>query len=159
MQERHDLPSPKINDDLLRFAFHTPLWFWFAAAGLGAILGAALISFGLMLNFGLTLLGYTQVQLWGVLITNFVFWVGISHAGVMISAILRLTQAEWRRPVTRAAEVLTVFALATAATFPLIHTAGRGASSTGFSRTTSPGGSSRMCAQPWSGTRARSLPI
>ncbi len=122
MQERGDLPSPKINDDLLRFAFHTPLWFWFAAAGLGSVFAAALISFGLMLNFGLTLLGYTQVQLWGVLITNFVFWVGISHAGVMISAILRLTQAEWRRPVTRAAEVLTVFALATAATFPLIHT-------------------------------------
>jgi molybdopterin-containing oxidoreductase family membrane subunit len=122
MQERYDLPSPKINDDLLRFAFHTPLWFWFAAVGIGLIFGAALVSFGLMLNFGLTLLGYTQMQLWGVLITNFVFWVGISHAGVMISAILRLTQAEWRRPVTRAAEVLTVFALATAATFPLIHT-------------------------------------
>jgi Ni/Fe-hydrogenase subunit HybB-like protein len=122
MQERGDLTSPKINDDLLRFALHTPLWFWFAAAGLGAVFAAALITFGLMLNFGLQILGYTQVQLWGVLITNFVFWVGISHAGVMISAILRLTQAEWRRPVTRAAEVLTVFALATAATFPLIHT-------------------------------------
>ncbi len=122
MQERADLSSPKVNDDLLRFALHTPLWFWFAAAGLGTVFAAALVSFGLMLNFGLTLLGYTQVQFWGVLITNFVFWVGISHAGVMISAILRLAQAEWRRPVTRAAEVLTVFALATAATFPLIHT-------------------------------------
>src|SRR5581483_2651068 len=122
MQERRDLPSQKINDDLLRFAFKTPLWFWIAAIGLGLVFGAALVSFGLMLIFGLTLLGYTWIQYWGILITNFVFWVGISHAGVMISAILRLTQAEWRRPVTRAAEVLTVFALATAATFPLIHT-------------------------------------
>jgi Ni/Fe-hydrogenase subunit HybB-like protein len=122
MQERRDLPSAKINNDLLRFAFHTPMWFWIAATVLGLVFGAGLVSFGLMLIFGLTLLGYTQIQMWGILITNFVFWVGISHAGVMISAILRLTQAEWRRPVTRAAEVLTVFALATAATFPLIHT-------------------------------------
>ena len=54
---------------------------------------------------------------------NFVFWIGISHAGIMISAILRLTQAEWRRPVTRAAEVLTVFSLmgATMAA-ALVHT-------------------------------------
>jgi len=98
------------------------MWFWVAAIGLGLVFGAALVCFGLMLIFGLTLLGYTNMQMWAILITNFVFWVGISHAGVMISAILRLTQAEWRRPVTRAAEVLTVFALATAATFPLIHT-------------------------------------
>src|SRR6266540_679765 len=122
MQERHDLASAKINNDLLRFAFHTPLWFWIAAVGLGLIFGAALVSFGLMLIFGLTLLGYTNMQMWGVLITNFVFWIGISHAGVMISAILRLTQAEWRRPVTRAAEILTVFSLATAIIYPLIHT-------------------------------------
>jgi molybdopterin-containing oxidoreductase family membrane subunit len=62
--------------------------------------------------------------MWGFFITNFVFWIGISHAGVMLSAILRLVQAEWRRPATRAAEVLTVFSLMTAMTMPLIH-AGR----------------------------------
>jgi molybdopterin-containing oxidoreductase family membrane subunit len=62
--------------------------------------------------------------MWGFFISNFVFWVGISHAGVMISSILRLSQAEWRRPVTRAAEVLTIFSLMTAALFPLMH-AGR----------------------------------
>src|SRR3954447_1218803 len=97
MQERYDLASAKINNDLLRFAFNTPMWFWVAAIGLGLVFGAALVCFGLMLIFGLTLLGYTNMQMWAILITNFVFWVGISHAGVMISAILRLTQAEWRR--------------------------------------------------------------
>ena len=62
--------------------------------------------------------------MWGFFITNFVFWIGISHAGVMLSAILRLSKAEWRRPATRAAEVLTVFSLMTAMLMPLIH-AGR----------------------------------
>ncbi|HYY89484.1 MAG TPA: NrfD/PsrC family molybdoenzyme membrane anchor subunit [Chloroflexota bacterium] len=122
MQERFDLPPAKVNQDLLHFPLHTPLWFWFAAGALGLVLGAGVLTFGLMLHLGLQILGYTNTVYWSVLITNFVFWVGISHAGVMISAILRLSQAEWRRPVTRAAEVLTVFSLATAALFPVIHT-------------------------------------
>ncbi|HEY3118528.1 MAG TPA: NrfD/PsrC family molybdoenzyme membrane anchor subunit, partial [Chloroflexota bacterium] len=121
MQERYDLPAPKVNDDLLRFALHTPLWFWFAAAALGLLLGAGFLGFGFLVGEGLGLLGYNNTSLWGVLITNFVFWIGISHAGVMISAILRLTQAEWRRPVTRAAEVLTLFSLMTAMLMPIMH--------------------------------------
>ena len=60
--------------------------------------------------------------MWGFFITNFVFWIGISHAGVMLSAILRLAKAEWRRPASRAAEVLTIFSLMTAMTMPIIHT-------------------------------------
>jgi molybdopterin-containing oxidoreductase family membrane subunit len=48
---------------------------------------------------------------WGLYITNFVFFIGISHAGTLISAILRLAHAEWRRPITRAAEVITVLVL------------------------------------------------
>ncbi len=52
---------------------------------------------------------------------NFVFWIGISHAGTLISAILRLVNAGWRRPVTRCAEVITAFALMIGAMFPIIH--------------------------------------
>ena len=58
---------------------------------------------------------------WGFYIANFVFWIGISHAGTLISAILRVTSAEWRRPVTRCAEAITVFALSIGGLFPLIH--------------------------------------
>src|SRR5919198_4375919 len=122
MKDRKDLSSPKINDDLLAFPLVTPLWFWIAAAFLGFLFGCGIMSVLVYALYGLQVAGLTDRQAWAVMITNFVFWVGISHAGVMISAILRLTQAEWRRPVTRAAEVLTVFALGTALTFPLIHT-------------------------------------
>jgi Ni/Fe-hydrogenase subunit HybB-like protein len=58
---------------------------------------------------------------WGALITTFVFWVGIGHAGTLISAILFLLRVPWRTAIFRAAETSTIFAVATAGLFPLIH--------------------------------------
>ncbi len=60
---------------------------------------------------GLGITGLTRPIFWGVYITNFVFFIGISHAGTLISAILRLARAEWRRSITRSAEVITVLVL------------------------------------------------
>ena len=59
--------------------------------------------------------------MWAVYITNFVFWVGIAHSGTLISAILFLFRTRWRTAVYRAAETMTLFAVATAGLFPLIH--------------------------------------
>ena len=123
MQARRELPLPRIDEELLAFVLRRPpRWFWWAAGLLGAFLAAALVSEAVMIVVGLEVMGLTNTVYWAVLIANFIFWVGISHAGVMISAILRLTRAEWRRPITRSAEVLAVFALTTAGLFPLIHT-------------------------------------
>ena len=121
MQEWREMSPGKINDDLLKFPLQTPRWFWVALSCLGLLLGAGFLSFAVMIAGGLQFLGYNEQTQWAVLITNFVFWIGISHAGVMISAILRLTQAEWRRPVTRASEILTVFSLMTAMLMPILH--------------------------------------
>ena len=60
---------------------------------------------------GLSVTGLHQPVSWGFYVTNFVFFIGISHAGTLISAILRLSRAEWRRPITRMAEVITVAVL------------------------------------------------
>jgi len=65
--------------------------------------------------------GLDRPVFWGIYIVDFVFWIGISHAGTLISAILRLTGAAWRKPVTRAAEAITVFALMIGGMFPIIH--------------------------------------
>jgi molybdopterin-containing oxidoreductase family membrane subunit len=59
---------------------------------------------------GLAVTGMREYVSWGVYMTNFVFFIGVSHAGTLISAILRVTGAEWRRSVTRMAEAITVFA-------------------------------------------------
>ena len=121
MQDRVELTPRQINEDLLRPVLTTPRWFWPVVVFLGLIVLSAAGAFGFMVNQGLGITGLNRPVMWGFMITNFVFWVGISHAGVMISSILRLAQAEWRRPVTRAAEVLTVLALTTAALFPVMH--------------------------------------
>src|SRR2546430_17434999 len=58
---------------------------------------------------------------WAFYVPDSAFWIGISHAGTLISAILRLVNTGGRRPVTRRAEVITVFALMIGAMFPIIH--------------------------------------
>jgi molybdopterin-containing oxidoreductase family membrane subunit len=60
---------------------------------------------------GLTVTGLSRQIFWGVYITNFVFFIGISHAGTFISAVLRVLKAEWRRPISRLSELTTVFIL------------------------------------------------
>ncbi|HSU57910.1 MAG TPA: NrfD/PsrC family molybdoenzyme membrane anchor subunit [Bryobacteraceae bacterium] len=80
-----------------------------------------LFCWGYQLHQGIGVAGIRRPVFWGFYLVNFVFWIGISHAGTLISAILRLTEAQWRKPVTRAAEAITVFALMIGGMFPIIH--------------------------------------
>lgn len=70
---------------------------------------------------GLHVAGISHPIMWGVYITNFVFWVGIAHSGTLISAVLYLYRAKFRMPIYRIAEAMTVFAVLTAGLFPIIH--------------------------------------
>ena len=111
----------QINDDLLRPLSGVSGGYFLALAFLAGIVVAALAAFGWQIYAGIGVAGIRRPVFWGFYITNFVFWIGLSHAGTLISAILRLANATWRRPVTRCAEVITVFALSIGATFPVIH--------------------------------------
>jgi molybdopterin-containing oxidoreductase family membrane subunit len=111
----------QITEDLLRPLFQTSLRFFAVVALLGAFVVAAFSAFGYQVYTGIGVWGIRRPVYWAFDITNFVFWIGISHAGTLISAILRLANATWRRPVTRCAEVITVFALSIGAMFPIIH--------------------------------------
>jgi len=115
------LTERKINEDLLRPLRGTSVGFFLLVAFLGAIILAGAGAWLYQMSNGLAVAGIKWPIFWGFYITNFVFWIGISHAGTLISAILRLVNATWRRPVTRCAEVITVFALMIGAMFPIIH--------------------------------------
>jgi Ni/Fe-hydrogenase subunit HybB-like protein len=80
--------------------------------GLAAVSAWAATAWIWQLTHGLGVTGLFRPVYWGIYITNFVFFIGISHAGTLISAILRLTKAEWRRSITRMAEVITVLVIA-----------------------------------------------
>ena len=80
-----------------------------AVLGLAILWGA--VAYWTQFDQGLGVTGLQQPVSWGFYVTNFVFFIGISHAGTLISAILRLSRAEWRRPITRMAEVITVMVL------------------------------------------------
>ena len=84
------------------------------------ILLAGWVLFSRQILYGLGVTGLNQPVAWGFYIVNFVFFIGISHAGTLISAILRLSNAEWRRPITRMAEVITVIVLAIGGFHPLL---------------------------------------
>ncbi len=111
----------QINNDLLRPLFRTTPRFYLAVLLLGTLVVAAFAAWGYQVWNGIGVWGIDRPVFWAFDITNFVFWIGISHAGTLISAILRLANATWRRPVTRCAEVITVFALSIGAMFPIIH--------------------------------------
>ena len=99
-----------------------PTGTWYAIAGLLFLLMAGgIAAFAYMAVTGMGVTGLNRPVFWGVYIASFVFWIGLSHSGTLISAILRLTHATWRAPILRAAEAMTVFSLMVGGLFPLIH--------------------------------------
>ncbi|GAB4331354.1 MAG: polysulfide reductase NrfD [Dehalococcoidia bacterium] len=94
---------------------------WYAWLGvLLVLLSVGTFAYVVQLRRGLAVTGMSDHVPWGLYISNFVFWSGVSMAGTFVSAMLRITGAEWRRPLTRIAELSTVSALIIAATMPLL---------------------------------------
>ena len=114
-------PGSQLTSDLIRPLFNTSIRFYVAVAVLGSFVLAGFVAWGMQMYNGIGVAGINWPVAWGLYLVNFVFWIGISHAGTLISAILRLLDAGWRRPVTRCAEAITAFALMIGGMFPLIH--------------------------------------
>ena len=115
------LPHDQIQEDTWRSLRETSPRYVIAVSLTGLLAVWGLFCWGYQITHGLGVVGKTRPTMWAFYILNFVFWIGISHAGTLISAILRLTHAGWRKPVTRAAEAITVFCLMIGGMFPIIH--------------------------------------
>jgi len=99
----------------------TPLWWWIAITITIPIALMGLLCIGYQISTGVGVWGENHPVGWAWDITNFVFWIGIGHAGTLISAILFLTRQKWRTSINRAAEAMTLFAVVCAGIFPGIH--------------------------------------
>src|SRR5438128_777327 len=96
--------------------------FWYVGFGLSFILVLVLLyCIAALVAVGVGLFGIMIPVAWGFAIVNFVWWIGIGHAGTLISAILLLLRQKWRQSINRFAEAMTLFAVACAGLFPLIH--------------------------------------
>ena len=99
----------------------TPLWFFGALAVTSAIMMMFLFSVTWLFAKGIGIWGNNVPVGWGFDIINFVWWIGIGHAGTLISAILLLLRQSWRTSINRFAEAMTLFAVVCAAMYPILH--------------------------------------
>jgi molybdopterin-containing oxidoreductase family membrane subunit len=97
-----------------------PLWYITLTAGLVLVL-VFLVSASYLFGTGVGILGINIPVAWGFFITNFVWWIGIGHAGTLISAFLLLLNQSWRSSINRFAEAMTIFAVMCAGMFPVLH--------------------------------------
>lgn len=99
----------------------TPL-LWLVAFGMAGMLTVLfIVAVTMLFIYGVGIWGINIPVAWGFAITNFVWWIGIGHAGTLISAILLLLRQHWRNSINRLAEAMTLFAVACAAMFPILH--------------------------------------
>ena len=95
--------------------------YWVALAVSASVFAFGAWAYSLIVRTGLHWTGLRRPGMWGNLITDFVFWVGIAHSGTLISAILFLFRARFRTAVYRVSEMMTVFAVLTAGLYPVLH--------------------------------------
>ncbi|MGE0764024.1 MAG: NrfD/PsrC family molybdoenzyme membrane anchor subunit [Bdellovibrionales bacterium] len=112
-----------ITNDICELVETVPGWQYFAGLlGAKTLFLVYILSQGVIVAFGMGMMGISHPVMWGTDIITFVFWIGIGHAGTLISAILFLFRQKWRTSIARTAEAMTVFAVMVAGTFPVLHT-------------------------------------
>jgi molybdopterin-containing oxidoreductase family membrane subunit len=99
----------------------TPAWWKMCFAISATMMTVCFVMILYLMSTGVGIWGLQHPVMWGYAIINFVWWIGIGHAGTLISAILFLLRQKWRTSINRAAEAMTIFAVMCAGIFPLIH--------------------------------------
>ena len=119
----HGQPSySEVNTDVIN-ALTTTTWRYWVTLGISA--GTALLFFVApwiyQIIVGVGAAGMNRNAMWGTYLSNFIFWIGLSHSGTLLSAVLHITQSDWRKSIYRSAEAMTLFSLMTAAMFVMVH--------------------------------------
>src|ERR1039457_2039863 len=99
----------------------TPPWWWWCFGVACVIASFTVAGLTYLVSTGVGVWGHRSPVNWAWDIVNFVFWIGIGHAGTLISAILCLLRQKWRTSINRSAEAMTIFAVVCAAIFPVFH--------------------------------------
>ncbi len=117
----HDFASVTDKISAIVLSGRTPKWWIIGFLVSFALVMLLMVSVTYLLVYGVGVWGITIPIGWAFAIVNFVWWIGIGHAGTLISAILLLLRQQWRTSINRFAEAMTLFAVSCAGLFPLIH--------------------------------------
>jgi Ni/Fe-hydrogenase subunit HybB-like protein len=126
-EHNYETITDRIGNVVLNQKIHHPkdnvgrLW-WLIIVVSFLFVNVLMVSIGWLLYMGIGIWGNNQPAAWGFDIINFVWWIGIGHAGTLISAILLLMRQRWRMSINRFAEAMTIFAVMCAGLYPLLHT-------------------------------------
>ena len=120
-QDIEDIKWAQINKDVLRSMEHPRIGYWITVIGCLFLISLAVYAETYQYNTGMGVANLNWPHMWDLYISTFIFWIGMSHSGTLLSAILHITHAHWRKPVYRFAEAMTTFTLMTAGLFPIIH--------------------------------------
>jgi len=122
MAEYQEPTYAEVNRDVLRTMLVTGPKYWTA---LGISMTVAVVCFFgpwfYQIHVGVGAAGMNRSAFWGTYLSNFIFWIGLSHSGTLLSAVLHITQSSWRKAIYRSAEAMTLFSLVTAAFFVMVH--------------------------------------
>ncbi len=116
-----NLKWSQINQDVIRSMQAPGKAYWITFAVCVAMFLTAVAAEIYQYKVGMGAAGLNNPHMWDMYIATFVFWIGMSHAGTLLSAILHIIHAQWRKPIYRFAEAMTTFSLMTAGFFPMIH--------------------------------------
>ncbi len=111
----------QINKDVLRSLENPRKAYWVALFICVAMFSCAIVAEIYQYKVGMGPTNLNNPHMWDMYIASFVFWIGMSHSGTLLSAILHIIHADWRKPIYRFAEAMTTFSLLTAGFFPMIH--------------------------------------
>jgi Ni/Fe-hydrogenase subunit HybB-like protein len=116
------IPQEEMNQIMLKPMMKASPGYWLLVTLLAGVVLICIFGYWFyMMHWGMGIAGIRRPVGWGLFIATFVFWIGISHSGTFVSAILRVFNAEFRRPITRAAELMTSFSLICGGLYPIIH--------------------------------------
>lgn len=116
-----NIPYSKINKDVVDAMIRTPKTYWLAMGLAIVIIVAGFIIYYATTVYGLQLWGTGESSYWGLDIPAFIYFIGLSHSGTLLSAILLLTRSDWRKPVYRSAEAMTFFSIIAAQITLIMH--------------------------------------
>ena len=118
----NNLRYADVNRDIVRSIVETgPKYYISLGSAVGVTLICFLFPWFYQLYFGIGAAGNNHPAVWGTYLASFIFWIGLSHSGTLLSCVLHLTQSAWRKAMYRSAEAMTLFSLMVAATMVMVH--------------------------------------